>query len=198
MQHIRFELGLAAIALTVVAACGGGSPAASTAPASSTAQPVTSGTSVPITTQPPIPTPEPGVEGSAEAVCAAMTDTLVQAALGASADEPQFGDVAGGDGVYCYFQAPGETQNAVEVQFDVMDQQEFNAMAETLGAEDPLVGVGRSAFTRPGAYTGGPGATVLAWNEGQGVTVLIEREGADQAALTEAARAIAESVLAGV
>lgn len=192
MRHIRFELVLAAIALMVVAGCGGGSPGTATARTAATATPVA------ITSQPPIPTPEPGVEGTAEDVCAAMTDTLVQAALGAPADEPQFGDVAGGDGVYCYFQAPGDTQNAVEVQLDAMDQQEFNALAETLGAQDPLVGVGRSAFTRPGAYTGGPGATVLAWNEGQGVTVLIEREGADQAALTEAARAIAESVLAGV
>jgi hypothetical protein len=127
-----------------------------------------------------------------------MTGPLVAAALGEDAGAPQFGDIAGGDGVYCFFPAAADAATGIEVQFSVMTQEAFNDLAETLGAEDPLAGVGSSAFTRPGAYTGGEGASVLAWDEGETVVVLIERTGADQAALTEAAKQVAAAVLAGL
>jgi hypothetical protein len=124
-----------------------------------------------------------------------MTEPLVLAALGGAAGEPQFGDVAGGDGVYCYFPAALDNGVSVEVQFDAMSQAEFNTLSQTLGVTDPLVAVGRSAFTKPGAYTGVPGASVIGWDEGQAAIVLIEREG-DQTLMTEAAKAIAVKVLA--
>jgi hypothetical protein len=124
-----------------------------------------------------------------------MAEPLVVAALGEAIGESQFGEVAGGDGVYCYYSAASGEGIAVETQFDLMTQDEFNDLAETLGATTPFAGVGRSAFTMDGAYTGGPGATLLAWDEGQGVTVLIERDG-DQAEMTEAAKQIAAKVLA--
>jgi hypothetical protein len=127
-----------------------------------------------------------------------MAEPLVLAALGEPAAEPQFGDVAGADGVYCFFPATADAATSVEVQYSTMSQAAFNQLAETLGAEDPLAGVGRSAFTREGAYTGVDGASVLAWDDGETAVVLIERAGADQAALTETAKQIAAAVLAAL
>ncbi len=143
-----------------------------------------------------ITTPGAGAPASGESICTAMAEPLVLAAVGEAVAAPQFGDVAGGDGTYCFFAATDDAGTSVEVQFDAMSQAEFNTLAGVLGVEDPTVGVGRSAFSLDRAYTGGPGASVLAWDEGQAATVLIEREGADAAVLIAAAKAIAAKVLA--
>jgi hypothetical protein len=179
------RLAAALVALLVVAACGGGGALATPSFAPTVGVP---------DEVPTIGLPTAGVPGTAENLCAAMAP-LVPAALGGSAGEPQSGDVLGGEGVFCHFATLLDPAVNVEVQFDAMTEAEFNALAESLGVEDPMVGVGRSAFTREGAYTGVPGATVLAWDEGQGVTVLIQRDG-DGDELREVARQIAAAALA--
>jgi hypothetical protein len=119
---------------------------------------------------------------------------LVPAALGGNAGDPQSGDVLGGEGVFCHFATLLDPAVNVEVQLDPMTQDEFNSHAELLNVTDPLAGVGSSAFTTNGAYSGAPGATVLAWDGGQGVTVLIQRDGGE-AELREVAKQIAAAVL---
>jgi hypothetical protein len=169
-----------------LAGCGGGgaatappAPAATSAPTAATAAPPAGG----LTT--------------ADQLCAVMTG-LAATALGGPMDEPGFGDVVPRpNGIYCHFQLTGDAGTNVEAQLKNMTREEFESLAETLGATTELSGVGEAAFGRDGSSMGGPGATVVAWSNGQGVTILLNREG-DQAEMTEAARAIAAAVLAGL
>ncbi len=180
---VLFLCGLVGLAV----GCGSGGTPATVAPGASTAAPTSAS----------VPTSEPGggpVAG--EDVCVAMTEPLVMAALGQAADEPQFGDIAGADGVYCFFPAAADAATGVEVQLSEMTEDDFNALAEQLGATEPLAGVGQAAFSLDRAYTGTDGASVVAWDNGQTAVVLIERSGAEQAALSTAATALAAKVLA--
>jgi hypothetical protein len=127
-----------------------------------------------------------------------MTEPLLLAALGESVGEPDYGETAGSDGVYCYFPAAGAAETNVEAQVDLWTQDEFEAQAELLGVTEPLTGVGQLAYSLDSAYTGLPGASVMAWDDGVSVTVNIERDGADAAEVIEAAKQIAASVLASI
>jgi hypothetical protein len=121
---------------------------------------------------------------------------LAAAALGGAVDEPSFGDVVPRpNGVYCHFRVTGDANTNVEAQLKDMTRDEFESLAETLGATTELSGVGEAAFGRDGSSMGGEGATIVAWSKGQGVSVLLNSEG-DQAEMTEAAKAIAAAILA--
>jgi hypothetical protein len=148
----------------------------------------------PVRTEGGPPVTEPPVALS-EALCAAMTDDLVNAALGGAPGEPARGDVMGGEGEYCHMATSSTPPSAVEVQFDEMTEAEFNRLSQTLGVTEPLAGVGQAAFMSASAYTGGEGASVLAWDNGQTAIVLIERSGADSDSLVQVAGQIAAKVL---
>ena len=167
-----------------LAGCGGGGTA--------TAPPAPAATPAPTTATATTPT---GGATSAEQLCDVMS-ALAATALGGAVDEPQFGDVVPRpNGVYCHFQVTGDAGTNVEAQLKDMTRDEFESLAETLGATTELSGVGEAAFGRDGSSMGGEGATIVAWSNGQGVSVLLNREG-NQAEMTEAAKAIAAAVLA--
>ncbi len=142
----------------------------------------------------PTATPVGGAPTDAQSVCLAMSEPLLLAALAESVSEPEYGDIAGGDGVYCYFTVAGDADTNVEAQVDNMTQLEFNDLAETLGADAPYAGVGRSAFIKEGSVEGVPGSTVMGWDEGLTVIIDLARDG-DQAEMDAAAKALAIKLL---
>ena len=187
LPAIRLLFGEFVIILATVGCSSGGANATlGAAPSEPTAA---SATSVASATQ------VAGAPLSAQNVCLAMAEPLVLAALGEGIGEPESGDIAGGDGVYCYFPAAGDAATNVEAQVDEMSEAEFRSLAEQIGVTEPLPGVGTAAFSLDGAYTGIPGASVMAWDDGVGATILIERDG-DQAEMTAAATALAVKLLA--
>jgi len=170
---------LAALALVALAlvGCGGGGAAVTATPVAATATPVG------------------GAPTAAQDLCLAMSEPLLLAALADGVSEPEYGDVAGSDGVYCYFTVAGDADTNVEAQVESMDQERFNSLAQIIGATTPLAGVGRSAFIRENSVEGVPGSTVLAWDEGLAVTIDLARDG-DQAEMDAAAKALAIKLLA--
>jgi hypothetical protein len=127
-----------------------------------------------------------------------MAAELAVAALGGPVDEPSGGDVVPRpNGIYCHYVLTGtpNTNTNVEAQLKEAPRTEFEALAETMGAEIPLTGVGEAAFRRDTSSFGGGGATIVAWGDGKLATVIINREGGDQATLNAAAEAIAKAVL---
>jgi len=175
-----------AVSLLAIA-CGSGAPAATpgrTVPAVPTA-------AGPATVQPG------GAVPDADALCAAFSPELAAAALGTSADVPQSGDVVPRpNGVYCHYSATGDTGTNVEAQLKAMSRDEFESLADTLGATNEVSGVGQGALGRDESSMGGEGATIVAWDNGRGVTVLLNREGGEQAAMNAAVKAIAIAALA--
>jgi hypothetical protein len=179
----------AAIGLFALIACGGG-PAA------------TPGRSNPVTV-----TPAPsaiastgtgnGGEPTAEALCEAVSGQLAAAALGQPADPPQSGDVVPRPaGVYCNYAATDDPNTNVEAQLKLMSRDQFEALAETIGAETALPGVGEAAFSRDTSSMGGGGATVVAWDNGRGVTVILNRADGTATEKLAATAAIAAAALA--
>jgi hypothetical protein len=83
----------------------------------------------------------------------------------------------------------------VEAQLKAMSRDEYESLAETLGATNEISGVGEGAMGRDGSSMGGDGATIVAWANGRGVSVLLNREGGDQAAMNAAVKAIAIAAL---
>jgi len=180
LKHVA-RLGALAFVTISLLACGGGPPAPTFAP------------TVGATTAPA--TPVDGAPTDAQAVCLAMTEPLLLAALQDGVSEPDYGDVAGSDGVYCYYTVAGDADVNVEAQVELLTQDEFNSLAETIGADTPLPGVGSSAFIREGSVEGGPGTTLLAWDDGVSVTIDLARDG-DQTEMDAAATALAVNLLA--
>ncbi len=177
-ESFRSVTRLAALALAALAlvGCGGGGAAVTATPAAATATPVG------------------GAPTAAQDVCLAMSEPLLLAALADGVSEPEYGDVAGGDGVYCYYTVAGDADVNVEAQVDNLTQLEFNDLAETLGADAPYAGVGKSAFIKEGSVEGVPGSTVLGWDEGLTVVIDLARDG-DQAEMDAAAKALAIKLL---
>jgi hypothetical protein len=144
------------VSTIVVLACGGG-PGTSEAPSAAP--------TVGVTQDPTL---------SPAGLCASFTEQLAVAALGEAVDPPTFGDVVPRpNGVYCHYAAAANPQSNVEAQLKEMTRDEFEALAETLGVNDPLAGVGEAAYMLNAGTVGGPGLTVLAWADGRGVTVVI-------------------------
>jgi hypothetical protein len=122
---------------------------------------------------------------------------MAAAALGKPADEPQSGDVVPRpNGVYCHYSASGDAGTNVEAQVKAMSRDEFESLAETLGATKVISGVGEAAFGSDQSSMGGGGATIVAWDNGRGVTVVLNREGGDQATMNVGVKAIAIAALA--
>ena len=89
---------------------------------------------------------------------------MAAAALGKPADEAQSGDVVPRpNGVYCHYSASGDAETNVEAQLKTMSRDEFEALADTLGATKEISGVGEAAFGRDESSMGGGGATIVAW-----------------------------------
>ena len=165
--------------------CGPG-PSASATPGT-TPQPTSAATA--------IPTAQPGGLLTAEQLCAAFAGLAV-GALGGPVDEPRFGDVVPRpNGVYCRYQLTGNANTNVEVQLRQMALSEAQSLAQTLGAETAVAGLGDLAFLRESSSLGGAGATLVAWSHDVGLTVSLNREGAEQAVLSSAVEAIARVVL---
>lgn len=182
LKHVA-RLGALAFLAFAILACGGGAPAPTVAP--------TGGA-------PTAPaTPPDGDPTSAESVCLAMTEPLLLAALADGVSEPDFGDVAGSDGVYCYYTVAGNADVNVEAQVELLTQNEFNSLAQAIDATTPLAGVGSSAFIREGSVEGVPGTTLIAWEDGLSVTIDLARDG-DQVAMDAAAKALAINLLASL
>jgi hypothetical protein len=179
LKHVA-RFGALLFATVALLACGSGAPAQTFAP------------TIGAPTAPA--TPIDGAPTDAQAVCLAMTEPLLLAALQDGVSEPDYGDVAGSDGVYCYYTVAGNADVNVEAQVEQLTQDEFNSLAQTIGADTPYVGVGRSAFIREGSVEGGPGTTLLAWDEGLSVTIDLARDG-DQAEMDAAAKALAIKLL---
>ena len=99
-------------------------------------------------------------------------------------------------GVYCHYAASGDANTNVEAQLKLMPRDEFESLAETLGATTTLPGVGEAAFSRDTSSLGGGGATIVAWDNGRGVTVILNREDGAAAENVAAAAAIAAAALA--
>lgn len=148
----------------------------------------------------PTATPPGPVGGvpAAEQLCA-LFSSLAVGVLGGPVDEPQFGDVVPRpNGVYCRYSLTGNANTNVEVQVKEQPQSEAESLADTLGADIPVAGVGDLAFRRDSSSLGGGGVTIVAWSNNVGVTVIVNREGADQALMNAAAEGIAQAVLAAV
>lgn len=186
MHRLSFNPQLAATALMVVAGLG-----CSSAPAAPTAGPTTTPTAV--VSSGPTATP---TGPSAEGLCAAFTSALATTALGGAVSAPQSGDVLPRpNGVYCHYNATDNSAN-VEAQLKSMTEAEFDALAQTIDTTEPVSGVGTKAFKRDTSITGGAGVTLAAWSNGQGVTVTIFNPNGQQAAMLDAAKAIAQAALA--
>ena len=177
-----------AVSLLAVA-CGSGAPAATPRPQSTVA-------AVPTAIAPA--SVSAGGEPTAASLCAAFPVDMAAAALGVPADEPpQSGDVVPRpNGVYCHYSASGNPATNVEAQLKTMSRDEFEALADTLGATKEISGVGAGALGRDESSMGGGGATIVAWDNGRGVTVVLNREGGDQATKNVAVKAIAIAALA--
>jgi hypothetical protein len=127
-----------------------------------------------------------------------FTDLAV-GVLGGPVDQPTFGDVVPRpNGVYCHYSLMGNANTNVEVQVKEQTQGDAESLAETLGADIPVAGVGDLAFRRDSSSLGGGGVTIVAWSNNVGVTVIVNREGADQALINAAAEGIAQAVLAAI
>jgi hypothetical protein len=184
MRSISKSLPVLALCALAVA-CSSGAPAAT---------PVRTAAAPPTVLDPA--SVSPGGEPTAEGLCAAFSSDLAAAALGKPADPPQSGDVVPRpNGVYCHYAATGDANTNVEAQLRNGTRDEFESLAETLGATTAVTGVGETAFGRDGSSMGGEGATIVAWSNGRGVSVILNREG-DQAAMTAAVKAIAAAALA--
>ncbi len=177
------------LALCVVAVgCGGGAPAATPRPQSTVA-------AVPTVVVPA--SVSAGGEPTAESLCAAFSVDMASAALGKPADAPTSGDVVPRpNGVYCHYSATGDAATNVEAQVKAMSRDEFETLADTLGATKEISGVGQGALGRDESSMGGGGATIVAWDNGRGVTVVLNREGGDQSTKNVAVKAIATAALA--
>jgi hypothetical protein len=122
---------------------------------------------------------------------------LAVAALGAPVDAPQGGEVIPRPaGIYCHYEVTGDANTNVEAQLKEMPREEFESLAELLGAKTPAVNLGEAAFRNDASSMGGAGATVVAWSGGWGVTVIVNRDGGDQALINAGAEAIAAAILA--
>jgi hypothetical protein len=154
-----------------------------------------------ITAQPTqgVPTTQPtqgGASLNAQQLCAVFTELAV-GVLGGPVDQPTFGDVLPRpNGIYCHYQLTGNANTNVEVQLKQMPRSEAESLADTIGVDIPVAGLGEFAFRRDTAITGGAGVTLLAWSHDVGLTVVVNREGADQALMNLAAEGIARAVLA--
>jgi hypothetical protein len=133
---------------------------------------------------------------SAEGLCAAFTEALAVAALGGPVSAPQSGDVLPRpNGIYCHYAAAQGSANA-EAQLKEVTDAEFGELAETLGTTDAVTGVGETAFKRDTSITGDVGVTLAAWSTGRGVTVTIYNPTGEAGQMLDAAKAIAQAVLA--
>jgi hypothetical protein len=138
----------------------------------------------------------PGGGQSAEGLCGAVTEELAVAALGGPVGEPQSGDVVPRpNGIYCHYALAIDANVSVEAQLKEMTQAEFEEKATTLLMDEPLEGVGDTAFQRATGILGLPGISILVFGGGRGVNVTITAEG-DAADQLAAAIAIAEAALA--
>jgi hypothetical protein len=127
-----------------------------------------------------------------------FTDLAV-GVLGGPVDQPSFGDVVPRpNGVYCRYKLTGNANTNVEVQLKEMPRSEAESLAETIGADIPVAGLGELALRRDSSSLGSGGATLVAWASGFGVTVVVNREDADQALMNGAVEAIARAVLLAV
>ena len=177
-------LAAAGLIIAVSVGCSGAS-----GPTSGT--PTTGPTAVGTTT----PTLTPG-EPSTDSLCASFTEALAAAALGVPLSAPTSGDVVPRpNGIYCHYAAADNSANT-EAQLKDMTQDEFVALAENIETSDPVSGVGEMAFKRDTSIMGDVGVTLAAWAADRGVTVSIFNRNGQQAPMLEAAKAIAQAVLA--
>lgn len=125
-----------------------------------------------------------------------MFTDLAVGVLGGPVDQPTFGEVVPRpNGIYCRYKLAGDANTNVEVQLKQMPRSEAESLAETIGADIPVAGLGEFALRRDSSSLGGGGVTLVAWASDFGVTVVVNREGADQAAVNAAVEAIARAVL---
>ena len=179
-------LGRVALAITllaVLAACGSGAPGP------------TAGNTLAATLSPS----SAGNPSTADGLCGGLPSgtELAVAALGGAIDAPTGGDVLPRpNGVYCHFVLSGDASTNVEAQLKDATRAEFESLADTMGADIPLTGLGEAAFRRDSSSFGGGGVTVVAFGDGKLATVILNREGTEQALMNTAVEAIAQAVLA--
>jgi hypothetical protein len=177
------SLALVAVAAVLSVSCGSGTIV--NQPATSSARP---STAVAVVT--------PAGPAQADGLCGTFVEPLAVAVLGGPVAAPSGGDVVPRpNGVYCHYSAVGDANTNVEAQLKTATRAEFEALADTMGAEIPLAGVGEAAFRRDTSSFGGAGAAVVAFANGKLATVTVNRTGADQPLLNAATEAVATAVL---
>lgn len=187
MRSLAFRSSIAATAWIALICAG-----CSSAPGSPTGSPAGQSTA-PAATSAPTAT---GGAPSAEGLCASFTEALAAAALGVPLSAPTSGDVVPRpNGIYCHYAAADNSANA-NAQLKDMTQDEFAALVEDIETSDPVSGVGEMAFKRDTSITGDVGVTLAAWAAGRGVSVSIFNRSGQQGPMLDAAKAIAQAVLA--
>ena len=188
MTNCSLRVVLAAgLALFVVAACGGPTPATSTRPSTPAGGP-SAGVGA---------TATPVSAGLPDDLCTIFTEQLAVAAIGQPVAAPTSGDVLPRpNGIYCHYAAAADPNMNAEAQLkNNQTRAEFEALAQNVSGSVPLAGVGEAAYRADHSFIGGPGASIVAWSGGRGVTVSINSD-ANPAQVQAAAIAIATAVLA--